>query len=142
MLWIGWMLNYLCFSLFYRLWDCSHLWITYMLWMISWYFYETYVVYWVINVLTNNELSLCLSFYMFFMYSELWATIYNILDACFTIHYSPLNIIFLPRDRLDRIRKLSIVVICLWFRSKGEIRREVRTCASHCELFAAPIVCT
>ena len=29
-----------------------------------------------------------------FMYSELSTTIYNILYACFTVHYSPLNIIF------------------------------------------------
>ena len=38
-----------------------------------------------------------------FMYSELWTTTYNILYACFTIHYSSLNIILLPRYRLDII---------------------------------------
>ena len=38
-----------------------------------------------------------------FMYSELWTSTYNILYACFTIHYSSLNITFLPRDRSNRI---------------------------------------
>ena len=112
------MLNYLCFGLFYELWDHFDLWITSMLWIISYFFYETYAVYSVTNVLTNNELSLYLS-------SCLHSCILNYKQLCviffmhvFTVHYSSLKIILLTRDRLGRIIWLSIVVICLWFRSE------------------------
>ena len=112
------MLNCFCFSLFYKLWDCSNLWITSMLWMILLLFL------WNLCSILSDECfnqQWAISLFIFlcvFMYYELWTTPYDILYACITVRYSSLNIILPPGDRLGRIIWLSIVVICLWFRSE------------------------
>ena len=51
----------------------------------------------------NQQWAISLFIFLYvFMYYELWRTTYNILYACITVHYSLLDIILLPRDRLDR----------------------------------------
>ena len=64
-----------------------------------------------------------------FMCSKTLTAICNFLYACTTVYYSPLMIVFFPRDRISSLS---------WFLAVcdldgREVRREVRTRASHCD---------
>jgi len=104
MLAIDWLnVNYVCFMFFYELWDRFNLRITSCYECFLDYFCETSAVY-LSNECFNWQWAISLFiFLLIFMYSEIWTAICNILNACFTVHYSSLITILLPRDRLDRI---------------------------------------
>ena len=104
MLAIYWLnVNYFCFNFSYEQWDHSNLWIISCYECFPIYFCETFASYlsdecfnwqWAISLFT---------FLLIFMYSKIWTSIYNILNAGFIVHYSSLITKLLPRDRLDRI---------------------------------------
>ena len=103
MLAIDWLnVNYLCFIFFYELWNGSNLWIISCYECFPIYFCEISTSY-LSNECFNWQWDI--SFFIFlliFMYYEIWTTICNILNACFTVHYSSLMTIFLSRDRLGK----------------------------------------
>ena len=104
MLSIDWLnVNYFCFKFFYELWDHSNLRIISCYEFYPLYFCETSIVY-LSNECFKWQWAISLFIVLLiFMYSEIWTTICNIINACFTVHYSSLITILLPRDRLDRI---------------------------------------
>ena len=63
------------------------------------------------------------------MYSEILTAICSILNACYTIHYSLLITVLLPRDRLDNLSYYFSV----YDLEAKEVRQKVRTCTSHWE---------
>ena len=64
-----------------------------------------------------------------FMCSETLTSICNFLYACATIHYSPLMIVFLPRDRISSLSYF----LAMCDLDAREVIREVRNCTSHCD---------
>ena len=63
------------------------------------------------------------------MCSEMLTAICKFLNACYTIYYSPLITVFLPRDRLISLSYFFLICDL----GAREVRREVRTCTSCCD---------